>query len=433
MTLRVGRWDAALAVVVGVAIAIPLAALAASGHALPGLPRFEYDGLTGDASGYYAAAREFVSALRGLGAAGLTGLAVGLAAVLAGLVAAVRRSLLAAHWALAGLGLALGAAGAIVVTRMPPPGAAVFGWPLVWSIPLIPLRAAGVLRERLAFDVSVAISLLAVAGTVVATASLGRWATGRRGIGLAGAGLVAIWPLLARPVAGHGAWENASWEILVGLHAYSEPLSTFLVTAALALVLVSTLSPLLLTLAGLALSLATLVKVSNGLIAATVALACLARLGWRRTAPLVAGGLAFLPVLIAYWPRGYPEIKGPTAEKPDFVSSLAAAGDSWLDSLVFSPRTLLALVPLAAIGALALRSRFAQAVLVLPVLVNAALYTTYAHTAGHPRFLYVSLPAVFVLVAAGAAAIVAALARLAGRWTARPTRAEPPETRANPR
>src|SRR5262249_18247732 len=88
-----------------------------------------------------------------------------------------------------------------------------------------------------------------------------------------------------------------------------------------------------------------------------------------------------------------------------------AAGRVWLDSLVFSPRTLAVLVPLAIVGAFTVRSRFALALLVLPVLVNAAFYTTYAHTAGHPRFLYVSLPAVFVLWAAGAGGLASGLVR----------------------
>jgi hypothetical protein len=296
---------------------------------------------------------------------------------------------------------------------MSPPGAAVFGWSLVWSIPLFPLRALGLLREHVAFDVSVALSLLAIAGTVVCTAVIGRAVTGRRWVGLGAAALYAIWPLLVRPVAGEHAWENGSWDVLVGLAAYSEPLSTFLVAGALALILAAKPTPLRLTLAGIALSLATLVKVSNGLIAAVIAVVCLACLSWRRTLPLLAGGLAFLPTLIAYWPRGYPEIKGPTAEKPAFVSSLDAAARTWLDSLVFSPRTLAVLLPVAIVGMLAVRSRFALAMLVVPVAVNAAFYTTYAHTAGHPRFLYVSLPAIFVLWAAGVAAAASWIHRVA--------------------
>jgi hypothetical protein len=139
---------------------------------------------------------------------------------------------------------------------------------------------------------------------------------------------------------------------------------------------------------------------------------CLACLGWRRTVPLVAGGFALLPILIAYWPLGYPKIDGPSAEKPAFVSSLHAAADSWLDSLVFSPRTLAVLVPLAVIGGFFVRTRLELGLLVLPVLVNAAFYTTYEYTAQHPRFLYVSLPAVFVLWAAG----MGGIATSAVRW-----------------
>src|SRR5262249_59418646 len=118
---------------------------------------------------------------------------------------AVGKGRVATHWALAGGAVALGVAIAVVVSRMSPPGAAVFGWPLVWSIPLFPLRALGLLRERVAFDVSIALSLLAVAGTVVCTAVIGRAATGRRWVGLGAATLCAVWPLLTRPLAGRHA------------------------------------------------------------------------------------------------------------------------------------------------------------------------------------------------------------------------------------
>jgi hypothetical protein len=408
VTHRVSRSDLALGVLVAVAVAIPLAALAASEHAVPDMPRFQYDGLTGDASGYYAASRQFISK-----AATPTGavLAVAVIGVLAALVVAVRRRRLAPHWALVAACLALSTAVAIVVARMSAPGAAVIGWSLVWSIPLIPLRAVGALREHPAFDISVALSLAAIAGTVVGTAVIGRAATGRRWLGVGAAALFAFWPLLVRPLAGTSAWENGSWNVLVGLAAYTEPVSPFLVAAALALIVGAAPTPLRMTLAGIALGVATLVKVSNGLLAAVIALVCLVCLGRRRTLPLVAGGLVFLPILIAYWPRGYPEIKGPSAEKPDFVSSLDDAAHTWLDSLVFSPRTLAILAPLAVVGCFYVRSRLTLGLLVLPVLVNAAFYTTYAHTAEHPRFLYVSLPAVFVLWAAGAGGIVLSMAR----------------------
>ncbi|MDQ3821879.1 MAG: hypothetical protein M3321_01395, partial [Actinomycetota bacterium] len=54
----------AVGALAAVRVAIPLAALAASGRALPGLPRYEYDGLTGDATGFYAATREFIASRR---------------------------------------------------------------------------------------------------------------------------------------------------------------------------------------------------------------------------------------------------------------------------------------------------------------------------------------------------------------------------------
>ncbi|HEY7692973.1 MAG TPA: hypothetical protein VH816_11590 [Gaiellaceae bacterium] len=415
------RSNLALGALVVVAVGIPLAALAASGQALPDMPKFEYDGLSGDATGYYAASRQLISK-----AASPSGavLALALLAVLAALAVAVRRGRLALHWALVAACLALSAAVAILVARMSAPGAAVIGWSLVWSIPLLPLRGAGALREHLAFDVSVGLSLVAIAGTVVCTAAIGRAATGKRWLGVGAAALYAFWPLLVRPVSGTKAWENGSWHVLVGLAAYTEPLSTFLVAAALALIVAVAPTPLRMTLAGIALGLATLVKVSNGLLAAVIALVCLVYLGGRLTLPLVAGGLAFLPVLIAYWPLGYPEIKGESAEKPTFVSSLDAAAHTWIDSLAFSPRTLAVLVPVAVVGAFFVRSRMVLWLLVLPVLVNAAFYTAYEHTAEHPRFLYVSLPAVFVLWAAGATGIVVTVARRLR--TARRREARPP-------
>jgi hypothetical protein len=405
----VSRAGLALGALVLVAVAIPLAALASSGHALPGVPGFEYDRLSGDATGYYTGSRQFISK-----EGSWTGvvLALALIGVAAGLVVAVRRKLLAGHWALVTGCLALSAVVAILIAGMSATGAAAIGWPLVWSVPLVPLRAAGVLRERLAFDISVGLSIAAIACTVVCTAVIGRAATGKRWIGLGAAALYALWPLLVRPVAGATAWENGSWNVLVGLAAYTEPISTFLVAAALALIVAGAPTPLRMTLAGIALGLATLVRVSNGLVATTIAFVCLACLGWRRTVPLVAGGFALLPILIAYWPLGYPKIDGPSAEKPAFVSSLHAAADSWLDSLVFSPRTLAVLVPLAVVGGFFVRTRLELGLLVLPVLVNAAFYTTYAYTAQHPRFLYVSLPAVFVLWAAG----MGGIATSAVRW-----------------
>ncbi|HVS85713.1 MAG TPA: hypothetical protein VHD91_08775, partial [Gaiellaceae bacterium] len=64
MTRR--RWLAALGVLAAVRVAVPLAALADSGHALPGLPHYDY-GYRGDAADYYATARAILSGVPSLG------------------------------------------------------------------------------------------------------------------------------------------------------------------------------------------------------------------------------------------------------------------------------------------------------------------------------------------------------------------------------
>src|SRR6188508_2134908 len=58
-------WIAALAALAGLRLAIPLVVLAASGHDLPGLPPYDYEPLNGDATGFYAEARELISAAVG--------------------------------------------------------------------------------------------------------------------------------------------------------------------------------------------------------------------------------------------------------------------------------------------------------------------------------------------------------------------------------
>ena len=103
--------------------------------------------------------------------------------------------------------------------------------------------------------------------------------------------------------------------------------------------------------------------------------------------------LAFAPLVAAYWPKGYPAIE----DVPGF--SLAQAARSWADTLMFDPRTSL-LLPLAVLGTLALRA-WISALLVAAIATNVGLYTFYEHTHLHPRFLYASLPALFVFEAAG--------------------------------
>jgi hypothetical protein len=104
---------------------------------------------------------------------------------------------------------------------MPPPGAAVIGWSLVWAIPLAPARAAGHAGPNVAFGIGLVLSVVANAAAVVATGWAGRAASGRRSVGILAAALFALWPLLVGAVAGHRGWQNATWEIDAGLHLYT--------------------------------------------------------------------------------------------------------------------------------------------------------------------------------------------------------------------
>ncbi len=380
-------WVPALASLAALRVAIPLLVLAATGHDLPGLPPYQYAPLVGDANGFYAEARELISVAFGpAGAVALLLLAAG-----AAIVWRLRQS-----WIAIPVGcLAVSLAASALVLDQQPSGAAVVGWPLLWSIPLFPLRVLGVLDDDAAFVIGLVLSLAANAVTVVATAYIGLRATGSRAVGIAAATLYAVWPLLTRPLAGTSVWENGQWNVDVGLVLYTEPLSTALVAAAIALLLAPSLDPIRLAAAGALLGFATVVRPSNGFFAAAAVALLAWRLGPRRALPAAAAGLAFAPLLAVYWPKGYPKIEN----VPGF--SLDQADRSWVDSLLFDPRTLLVLLPLAVLGLLAV-PRWQAALLGAAIATNAVLYTFYEHTHLHPRFLYVALPALFVLQAAGA-------------------------------
>jgi hypothetical protein len=296
-----------------------------------------------------------------------------------------------------------------VVREVSPAGAAVIGWPLLWSVPLLPLRVLDLLDPDSAFAVGLPLQLAANAVTIVATAYAGLYASGRRGVGLGAAALFAFWPLLTRPLAGGGAWENGQWHVDVGLHLYTEPISTALVAVAVALLLSPRIDGVRLALAGAALGFATVVKVSNGFVGAAAVAILAWTLGLRRALPLALGGLAFLPLVAVYWPKGYPEIPN----VPTF--SGAHVGRNWTDSLIFHPTTLAILLPLAVVGALVLRPLRVPALLGAAVLANAAFYSFYEVTYLHPRFLFASLPALFVLQSAGAAAVLGWLSPGRGR------------------
>jgi hypothetical protein len=85
---------------------------------------------------------------------------------------------------------------------------------------------------------------------------------------------------------------------------------------------------------------------------------------------------------------------------------------SWTRSSIFTPHTLAIVVPLAAIGLLALLRPWQVVLVVSFLLLNPIFYSFFANTAQHPRFLYASLPELFVLWSAGLASLVALARRV---------------------
>ena len=408
------RWWGPLGLLAAIRVAIPLAAYAHQGSSLPGIPAFVRSprdgGLTGDATGFYAATREFMAAWGRmprpvLALDALFALCAGVAIV----VLWRRRPDLHA-WLVPAALCAFGLVVAVDVHWMEPSGAAVFGWPLLWALPMTVYRALGHgLSEHVAWDFGFALSLAAVAATVIAVAYLARNATGRRWVGVLAAAFWTAWPLLVSLIAGHEAWRNGQWEVDVGLHNYDEPLSTLLVTTGGALVLSRPLTQLRLSLAGCALSAATLVKVSNGLLAAAALIVVFLR-GHRRDAlPYLAGALSLAPLVAAYWPLSYPKLFDNRRTWPSDPFDLTHVVTSWTHSSIFDPHTLAIVVPLAVVGAFGVRRPWALALVAAFLLINPLFYSFYANTAQHPRFLYASLPELFTLWAAGICVLASVL------------------------
>lgn len=417
-------WLGAVAVLCALRVAIPLAALAASGRALPGLPRYDYESTPGDAQAFYSAAREFIASWQRLGTGLLVvvALALGASAVIA--VRAWRVRPAARAWVVVGAAFAASLGATVAITQMSPrTGAAVVGWPLLWGLAMLPYRAVGLpLDPDIAFGFGLALELAASVVTVTATWVIGLRATGRRSAALVAAAFMALWPFLSGLVSGARGWTNGTWNVDAGLHLYDEPISTALVAVAVALLLSKNLSPVGLASTGALLGFATAVRLSNGLFAAFVLLMLVRRLGAGRALPYLAAGLSFAPVVGAWWPKGYaalldrPDIWPPHPFSADYIVQ------SWTESLFFSPRAALVLVPLAVLGALALRRSWALALLAGLIAVNAVFYSFYANTAEHPRFLHVALPPLLVLWATGLIAIASAAAKAArGRQPAKMT------------
>jgi hypothetical protein len=409
-------WWATLAALAAVRVAIPLVDWATG---LPGVPRFHYHGLQGDATGFYAATREFIAAWGRVPRVGLVLLALAAAGAIAAIVLRWRRRPSERPWLLALGVLVFGLVVCVDVVEQNPSGAAVFGWPLVWALPMLPYRAlGGHLDWHVAFGIGLVLSLCAVAATVIATAYAGLYATGRRSLGLLAAAFFTFWPFITGVVAGHRAWANDQWSVETGLHMYTEPLSTALVAGGLALALAPRLSPMRLSVAGVLLSVATCVKLSNGLLAALGLGVVVWRVGLRRALPYVAGMLSFAPVVIAYWPLSYPKLFGNRHSWPQDPFDPAHVVSAWTHSSLFTPHALALLVPLALVGAFGLRRPYALVLVLAWLLVNPVFYSFYANTPKHPRFLYASLPALFVLWAAGIGVLAALVPQLRGRAAA---------------
>ncbi len=213
-----------------------------------------------------------------------------------------------------------------------------------------PYRAFGLpLDPDVAFAFGLAISLAANAVTVFSTFLLGYWTSGRREVGLIASTLFALWPIIALFVG--RSREFGPWNVDLGLSLYSEPVSTALVTTGCALLVRSTVMPKgTAVAAGALLGFSVAVRLSNALIAG-VAVVFAALAGSLRTSLWVAAaGLAFLPLVLAYWPKGYEAL--PESAFRNDAFGIEYALPAWRDSAVWGWTALFALVPLAVLGIL---------------------------------------------------------------------------------
>jgi len=294
----------------------------------------------------------------------------------------------------------------IGVHEMSPTGAGAVGWPIIWSLPLFPLRLAHALGYHGAFYLGIAIALCCNVATVAATALIARRLVPGR-LALLAPALLVAWPFLMRFVEGAGN-VYGSWLDDEGLLLYAEPLSTALVTTALALLILRRSESAPAALAGALLGFSVAVRVSNGTIAAVAFAALLFGASRRSLANYAAACVGAAIVAAVFWPRGYESSNGNSLNQTlNGLFSWHYLLRSWRDSTVFDWKMLVILLPLAILGLFVVRRRpFEGWLLVSVVVVTAAFYSAYYITALHPRFLFVALPPLFVLIAAGAERLI---------------------------
>lgn len=394
-------WVAVLALL---RIAPAIVVLVAGGRSLPAIPGSRYRPPDGDTYGFYAAAREFVSAWAHVSRP-LLGLST--LAFVAALVLAVRL------WRRGSAGVAVALASAAVglftavgVREMVPTGAGAVGWPIVWSIPMFPLRATGLLSYHVAYYAGIAILLAANAVTVVATALIARRFAPPH-IALLAPALLVVWPFLMRSVEGTGNVVYGSWLNDQGIALYAEPLSTALVAVAIALLVLRARDEWAIAAAGALVGFATAVRISNVTIAAVLGLSVLLLRNRRAVLLYTVSCAGMGAIAAAFWSLGYATFSGGKSEQaPAGLFSWRYLLRSWRDSSVFDWKMLLILLPLPLLGAWSLRRGPVELLaLAGTVVVTAAFYSAYYITALHPRFLFVALPALFVLASVGVATL----------------------------
>src|SRR5258708_2232855 len=144
---KLTSWWGALALLAAVRVAIPLAVYASGASRLPGLPAFRRSpqdgGLTGDATGFYAATREFMAAWGRMPRAVLALDALFVLAAATGIVLAWRRRPALRPWLVAAALAGVGVAGSVDGPWVEPSGAGGFGLAAGWGLPVVPRPGPG--------------------------------------------------------------------------------------------------------------------------------------------------------------------------------------------------------------------------------------------------------------------------------------------------